>query len=267
MAFLRQEYWSGLPFPSPGDLPDTGMELTSPAWAGFFTTEPRGKSRYLLKPPKITGFHSALKNHCYRKWGLAACHSKVTKETTLVERKVCLILNDSNHSKGEGRTPVQRPTVPTDNQWARAFPGKGRRLHAETHSQLWQPSSHRSLVIWAASSWLLWKKVEVLMAQSCPTLWYPMGCSLPFSSVHEVLQARILEWVAIPFFRVSSPPRGQTQVSCIAGRFFTIWATKEAPLIVLSRINLQFQGYSISFLETYSQNCGSLCRSYSLVIM
>ena len=40
----RQEYWSGLPFPSPGDLPDPGIELTSPALAGgFFTTEPRGK--------------------------------------------------------------------------------------------------------------------------------------------------------------------------------------------------------------------------------
>ena len=39
-GFPRQEYWSGLPFPSPGDLPDPGMEPTSPAWAGrFFTTE------------------------------------------------------------------------------------------------------------------------------------------------------------------------------------------------------------------------------------
>ena len=130
MAFLRKEYWNGLPFPSPGDLPDSGMELMSPAWAGgFFTTEPCGKPRYLLKPPKITGFHLALKSHCYRNWGLAACHSKFTKETRLVERKVCFILNDSNHSKGEGGIPVQRPALPTDNQWARAFLGKGRRLH------------------------------------------------------------------------------------------------------------------------------------------
>ena len=44
MGFPRQEYWSGLPFPSPGDLPDPGMELASPALAGgFFTTEPTGK--------------------------------------------------------------------------------------------------------------------------------------------------------------------------------------------------------------------------------
>ena len=44
---------------------------------------------------------------------------------------------------------------------------------------------------------------------------------------HGILQARMLEWVAFPFFRGSSQPRGQTQVSCIAGRFFTSWATKE----------------------------------------
>ena len=55
----------------------------------------------------------------------------------------------------------------------------------------------------------------------------PMDCSLPDSSVHGIFQARILEWVAILFYRGSSRPRDQTQVSCIAGRFFTTWATRE----------------------------------------
>ena len=50
----------------------------------------------------------------------------------------------------------------------------------------------------------------------------PMNYSLLGSSVHRILQARILEWVAIPFSRGSSQPRDQTQVSCIAGRFFTV---------------------------------------------
>ena len=59
--------------------------------------------------------------------------------------------------------------------------------------------------------------------QSCLTLCDPMDCSLPGSSVHRILQARILEWVAIPFFRGSSQPWDKTQVSGIAGRFFTIW--------------------------------------------
>ena len=57
-----------------------------------------------------------------------------------------------------------------------------------------------------------------------------MDCSLPETSVHGILQARILEWVAIPFSRGSSWPRDWTQVSSIAGGFFTIWATREASI-------------------------------------
>ena len=55
-----------------------------------------------------------------------------------------------------------------------------------------------------------------------------MDCSLPGSTVHGILQARIQEWVAIPFSRGSSWPRDQTWVSCLAERFFTVWATREA---------------------------------------
>ena len=63
---------------------------------------------------------------------------------------------------------------------------------------------------------------SMLVAQLHPTLCDPMDCSLPSSSVHGILQARILEWVAIPFSRGSSQARDQTWVSCIAGRFLTI---------------------------------------------
>ena len=80
----------------------------------------------------------------------------------------------------------------------------------------------------------------VLATRLCPTLCDPTNCSLPgFSahgilqartlepgfSVHGTLQARILEWIAIPFSRGSSQPRDWTLVSCIAGKFFTTWAT------------------------------------------
>ena len=58
------------------------------------------------------------------------------------------------------------------------------------------------------------------------TLCDPMDCSPPGSSVHGILQARILEWVAIPLSRESSQPRNQTQVSYIAG-VFTVWATEK----------------------------------------
>ena len=67
----------------------------------------------------------------------------------------------------------------------------------------------------------LWDMV-CLIAQLCRTLFDPMDCIPPGSSVHEILQARILEWVAVPFSRGSSQPRDQIQVSCIAGRFFTV---------------------------------------------
>ena len=66
------------------------------------------------------------------------------------------------------------------------------------------------------------------VAQLCPTLCNPMDCSPLGSSVHGILQARIMEWDAIPSFRASSWPRDRTQVSCIAGRFFIIWSTREA---------------------------------------
>ena len=55
--------------------------------------------------------------------------------------------------------------------------------------------------------------------------WEPMDCSPPDSSVHGILQTRTLEWIIIPFFRGSSQLRDWTRVSCIAGRFITIWAT------------------------------------------
>ena len=61
------------------------------------------------------------------------------------------------------------------------------------------------------------------MSNSCN----PMDCSLPGSSACGILQARILEWIAISFSRGSSQLRNRTRVSCIAGRFFTNWAIRE----------------------------------------
>ena len=78
-------------------------------------------------------------------------------------------------------------------------------------------------------SFAVCSKVKVLAAQLCLTLCNPMDfCSPAGSSVHGILQARILQWVAISFSRGSSWPRDQTLVSRIAGKFFTIWPISEA---------------------------------------
>ena len=82
---------------------------------------------------------------------------------------------------------------------------------------------------WRTNLWTQWGegvKVKVLVVPWCSTFCNPMNCSPSGSSAHGILQARILEWVAISFSRGSSRPRDQTLVSCIAGGFITIWATR-----------------------------------------
>ena len=74
-------------------------------------------------------------------------------------------------------------------------------------------------------------KVIVKITQLCLTLWDPMDYT-----VHGILQAKILEWVAVPFSRGSSQPRDQAQVSCTAGGFFTSWTTGRPLTLILQVI-------------------------------
>ena len=87
-------------------------------------------------------------------------------------------------------------------------------------------------------NWEKWK-VKVLAAQLCLTLCDPVNCSLPGSSVHGILQVRVVEWVTIPFSTGSSQGllncRDWIQVSQIAGGFFTIWATRK-PFLFLTNL-------------------------------
>ena len=95
--------------------------------------------------------------------------------------------------------------------------------------------------------------VKVKVTQSFVTFCNPMDCSLPGSSVHGILQARILKWVAIPFSRGSSQPRNRTQISHIAGRFFTILATRKVWLCTLFLFllhQLHFRSSGIRSLRT-----------------
>ena len=79
-----------------------------------------------------------------------------------------------------------------------------------------------------------WLKVSEV-AQSCLTLWDPIDCSLPGSSIHGIFQARVLEWVAISFSGGSSWPRNRTWVSRTVGRYFNVWATRVMLLSFMKR--------------------------------
>jgi len=70
------------------------------------------------------------------------------------------------------------------------------------------------------------------VVQSYLTLWDPMHCCSPGFLVHEIFQVKILEWIAIFFYKRSSLPRNWIHVSCTVGRFFTDWATREAMLLL-----------------------------------
>ena len=106
-------------------------------------------------------------------------------------------------------------------------------LGALTH-QAWAQSLVRGTKVSQAM-----KVKESEVVQSHPTLCDPVVCSSPGSSVHGILQATILEWVAISFSRGSSQPRDWTRISCIAGRHFILWATREPTL------SLQFRMFNL----------------------
>ena len=91
-----------------------------------------------------------------------------------------------------------------------------------------------------------------LVAESRLTLCNPMDCSLPSSSVIGIIQVRTLEWVAISFSRVSSQPRNQTRVFCIAGGFFSSWPTRGAP-IQAECPTIQFQHYLPGVNSTFKK--------------
>ena len=150
MEFSRRKYWSGLPFPSSGDLPNPGMEPGSPALQESLLSESPEKAA----PLPQTALQKCIIMHNFKIYG---------------------------------------------------------RL-----------SSHLSLAQWHVGIWLLVVWMPAQSLQSCLTLCHPRDCNPPGSSVHGILQARVLECIAIPFLRGSSQPRSPSQVSCIAGRFFTI---------------------------------------------
>ena len=88
-----------------------------------------------------------------------------------------------------------------------------------------------------------------MMSLSRVRLYDPVDCRPPGSSVHGILQARILEWVAISFSRGSSWLRDWTQVSHIAGRRFNLWATREV------------RSLGLTYMCAYAHSCLTLSDS------
>ena len=102
----------------------------------------------------------------------------------------------------------------------------------------------------------------VSVTQSCPTICNRLDCSPPDSSVHGIFSARILEWVAIPFSRGSFWPRDWTWVSCIAGKFFTIWATRKIPEDLEQKL-MEDHEHQVATLGCSLQAVGNLWRFWS----
>ena len=116
----------------------------------------------------------------------------------------------------------------------------------------WAPS--HSLCQWTTV--LPYLSLKVLAIQSCLTLCDPMDYSLPGSSVHGISQARILEWVGISLSRGSFRLRDRTRVFCIAGRFFTIWAPREALIWAWTTVNLHATDiYLMPHVQCWECNC------------
>ena len=86
-----------------------------------------------------------------------------------------------------------------------------------------------------------------------------MDCSLSGSFAHGIRQARILECIAIPLSRGSSQPRDQTRVVCIAGRFFTVWASREAPLQIKCGWNVMNSVWPLMTAKDYLCVCLHAC--------
>ena len=94
----------------------------------------------------------------------------------------------------------------------------------------------------------------------CPTLWDPMDCSPPGSSVHGILQVRILKWVAMPSSRGSSQPRAQicvSCISCIAGRFFSRFFIHIQAYLIYCTLKIHYIFYKLKV-------CGNLAVSKSI---
>ena len=154
------------------------------------------------------------------------------------EIKRRLLLGRKVMTNLDSRLKSRDITLPTKIHLVKAL------VFSSGHVWMWELDDKES---WGLKNWCFWTVVlrrllrvpwtarrssmsilkESEVTQLCPTLCNLVDCSPRGSSIPGILQARGLEWLAISFSRGSSQPRDWTQVSCIAGRYFTLWATRE----------------------------------------
>ena len=143
----------------------------------------------------------------HRKW---QSQMLTSGQVCLILKSVCPVPHPQRQCPGgQGEGPWLNSPVP------QASPGNMFKLSVFTHK------------IIDSTRCSLWKWSRSVVSDSLGS----HGLSLPGFSVHGIFQARVLEWGAISFSRGSSWPRDWTQVSCIAGRRFTLWATREAQML------------------------------------
>ena len=140
----------------------------------------------------------------------------------------------------------------------------------------WMVSPTQWTWVWASSGSWWWRgRPGVLQSVESQRVghdwvtelnWTELDCSLPGSSVHGILQARILERVAILFSRGSYQPRDRTQVSCTAGVFFTIWASREAPYLTTGSPCSLCSSYTGSFVSIFPPTPGPLYMLFSFQV-
>ena len=115
--------------------------------------------------------------------------------------------------------------------------------------------SNLGLLLWPSGSLLLTPPVVRIESESP---WVTSDFCDPMDyTVYGILQARILEWVAFPFSSGSSQPRDQTRISCIAGGFFTNWATREALIFIFFRHSQKgktLSSFSFSYFSPFVSN-------------
>ena len=133
---------------------------------------------------------------------------------------------ESNTNRPSAPGTVQYCTKNNKPYWAKIYLMWRQYKGRDQHSTIFFPHTIHLLFYNLRFQRRKWK---LLVAQLCPTFCNPMDCRPPGSSVHGILQARMLEWVAIRFSRGCSWLRDRIWVSGMAGRFFTVWAIREAP--------------------------------------